>query len=114
MVRCSRVIKPTIIGWREWVGLPELQSGSLLAKIDTGAWSNTMHAIEIEIVEGGLENRVRFRQEDEGPIIERPLHKWRRVRDTGGHESMRPVIRTTLEMASFDFDVVTVRISAKA
>ena len=105
MVRCSRVIKPTIIGWREWVGLPELQSGSLLAKIDTGAWSNTMHAIEIEIVEGGLENRVRFRQEDEGPIIERPLHKWRRVRDTGGHESMRPVIRTTLEIASLDFDI---------
>ena len=52
------MIRPAIIGWREWVGLPELQGSPLLAKIDTGAWSNTLHASEIEIIEGQPETRI--------------------------------------------------------
>ena len=79
--------------------------GSEGYSVPTQSILETMAASFSAMLEGELESRVRFRQEDEGPIIERPLHKWRRVRDTGGHESMRPVIRTTLEMASFDFDV---------
>ena len=99
------MIRPAIIGWREWVGLPELQGSPLLAKIDPGAWSNTLHASEIEIIEGQPETRIRFRLQDDCDWVERPLFKWRRVRDTGGHESLRPVIRTSLEIASRDFDV---------
>ena len=95
--------RPAIIGWREWIGLPELNRGPLLAKIDTGAWSNTLHAAEIEVLESLPESKVRFRIEEDW--IERPIFKWRRIRDTGGHETMRPVIRTTIEIASRDFDV---------
>ncbi len=122
-----------MIGWREWVGIPELEDDPLLAKMDTGAWSNTLHASDIEIIESDLESRVRFRLgsdgvlgnndewieiiesdlesrvrfrlESDGEWIERPVHDWRRVRDTGGHETMRPVIRTTLQMAGMDFDI---------
>lgn len=85
--------------------MPELQRAPVLAKIDTGAWSNTLHATDIEIVESSLESRIRFRLEEEGRWIERPLSRWRRIRDTSGHETMRPVIRTTIEIASRDFDV---------
>lgn len=85
--------------------MPELQRAPVLAKIDTGAWSNTLHATDIEIVESSLESRIRFRLEDDGRWIERPLSRWRRIRDTSGHETMRPVIRTTIEIASRDFDV---------
>jgi len=99
------VIRPAIVGWREWVGMPELQRAPVLAKIDTGAWSNTLHATDIEIVESSLESRIRFRLEEDGRWIERPLSRWRRIRDTSGHETMRPVIRTTIEIASRDFDV---------
>ena len=99
------MIRPAIIGWREWCGLPELQKARLLAKVDTGAWSNTLHAADIEVIEGIPETRVHFRLEEDGPWIERPIQKWRRIRDTGGHETLRPVIRTTLEVASRDFDV---------
>lgn len=94
-----------MIGWREWVGIPELEDDPLLAKMDTGAWSNTLHASDIEIIESDLESRVRFRLEEGGEWIERPVHDWRRVRDTGGHETMRPVIRTTLQIAGMDFDI---------
>lgn len=99
------MIRPAIVGWREWVGMPELQRAPVLAKIDTGAWSNTLHATDIEIVESSLESRIRFRLEEDGRWIERPLSRWRRIRDTSGHETMRPVIRTTIEIASRDFDV---------
>jgi hypothetical protein len=94
-----------MIGWREWVGIPELEDGALLAKMDTGAWSNTLHASDIEIIESDLESRVRFRLEEDGEWIERPVYDWRRVRDTGGHETMRPVIRTSLQIAGMDFDI---------
>jgi len=99
------VIRPAIVGWREWVGLPELSRPPILAKIDTGAWSNTLHAADIEIIESSPETRIRFRLEEGSRWSERPLHRWRRIRDTGGHETMRPVIMTTIEIASRDFDV---------
>ena len=85
------MIRPAVVGWREWVGLPEIQRLPILAKIDTGAWSNTLHAAGIEIIESVPESRI--------------IDKWRRIRDTGGHETLRPVIRTTIEIASRDFDV---------
>ena len=70
-----------MIGWREWVGIPELENAPLLAKMDTGAWSNTLHASDIEVVESDMETRVRFRLEHGGRWIERPLHDWRRARE---------------------------------
>jgi len=94
-----------MVGWREWVGIPELDDEPLLAKMDTGAWSSTLHASEIEIIESDLENIVRFRLGEDSDWIERPVSGWRRIRDTGGHETLRPVIRTTLEMAGMDFDI---------
>ena len=94
-----------MIGWREWVGTPELDSQPFKAKIDTGAWSNTMHAVDIEVVESDIETHVRFRLEEGGDWIERPLYDWRRVRDTGGHDTLRPVIRTCLEIAGGDYDI---------
>ena len=94
-----------MIGWREWVGMPELEGEPLLAKMDTGAWSNTLHASDIEVIESDLETQVRFRLSEDGEWVERPLSDWRRVRDTGGHETMRPVIRTTLEIAGMDYDI---------
>ena len=99
------MIRPAVVGWREWVGLPEFQRSPILAKIDTGAWANTLHAADIEIIESNLETKIRFRLEEGSRWSERPLHRWRRIRDTGGHETMRPVIRTTIEIASRDFDV---------
>ena len=101
----ERVIRPAVVGWREWAGLPEIQRLPILAKIDTGAWSNTLHAADIEIIESVPESRIRFKLEEKGKWFERPIDKWRRIRDTGGHETLRPVIRTTIEIASRDFDV---------
>ena len=103
--RSDRVSRRTVLGWREWIGLPELESHPTLAKMDTGAWSNTLHAEEITLTNNGMEQIVRFRLSKNGNWIERPLFDWRRVRDTGGHDTLRPVIRTTLEIAGQDHDI---------
>ena len=50
----------TVLGWREWIGLPELETGATLAKMDTGAWSNTLHAEEISLTNNGMEQIVKF------------------------------------------------------
>ena len=59
----------TVLGWREWIGLPELETAATLAKMDTGAWSNTLHTEEISLSNNGMEQIVRFRLSKNGNWI---------------------------------------------
>ena len=70
-----------------------------------GVGSNTLHARVRAVSESYPETQVRCRLSEDGEWVERPLSDWRRVLDTGGHETMRPVIRTTLEIAGMDYDI---------
>jgi hypothetical protein len=94
-----------IIGWREWVTLPDLGLGAVKAKIDTGAKTSSLHAFDVELEERGTKTYVRFKvhplQCDASVVVAcRALLVDRRpVTDSGGHRQERYVIRTTLVLA---------------
>lgn len=96
-------LKP-IIGWREWVALPDLGIAAVKPKIDTGARSSSLHAMGIEEFRRSDALWVRFRVhpiqrntqitvEAEAEVLE-----YRNVTSSSGQRSLRPVILTDIEV----------------
>ena len=94
-----------VLGWREWVALPDLGIGRLRAKVDTGARSSALHVdAHWRLVERGAP-WVGFRLHlgrREPRTIEAfaPVHDERDVVDSGGHRSQRIFLHTTLQLGA--------------
>jgi len=93
-----------LVGWREWVGLPELGVQMVKAKIDTGARSSALHAWNIRRFEKDGAPWVAFdlhpMQRDNNVVIacQAPILGERRVRSSSGAIQLRYVIKTVLEL----------------
>lgn len=93
-----------IIGWREWLALPELGVPCIKAKIDTGARSSALHAFDVESFQANGQEMVRFKihpqQRETTQVItaEAPLLEHREVRNSGGNAELRPVISTSVNI----------------
>jgi hypothetical protein len=92
------------IGWREYVGLPDLGIPNIRAKIDTGARTSALHATRQRIIE-----------QDDGPWVEfhvpvpgtpgstrcrAKLVDRRHIKNTSGVPEERTVVRTRLVIDS--------------
>lgn len=93
-----------VIGWREWLALPDLNVPFVKAKIDTGARSSSLHAFDIETVKRSGQKFVRFRihphQRNDTHFVdaEAEVLEFRTVRSSNGEVSQRPVIITHVEV----------------
>ncbi len=89
-----------LLGWREWVALPELGIETIKAKVDTGARSSALHTFELESFKEDGVAKIRFcihpYQHDLSIVRDcvAELIDERNVTDSGGHSELRPVILT--------------------
>ncbi len=99
------------IGWREWVGLPQLGIPLLKAKIDTGARTSALHTYALETFDKGGALWVRFQlhpvqmREDISITAESPVLDRRWVTDSGGHQEYRYVVQSELQITGQLFPI---------
>jgi hypothetical protein len=101
----ARIIKePLTVGWREWVGLPDLGVDAIKAKIDTGARTSALHAYAIEPFRRRGALWLRFglqplQQSDAFKVTcEARAIDQRTVRNSGGGVEKRYIITTLLRL----------------
>ena len=93
-----------LVGWREWVRLPELGVDRVKVKVDTGARTSALHAQDLVSFREGeqefvsftlhpLQNNTQVALQCKAPVLEHRV-----IKDSGGHEETRVVIETTVEL----------------
>ena len=91
-----------VIGWREWVALPQIGIDQIKVKVDTGARTSALHAFYVEKIEHHGRNQVMFRvhptQKRTDIVVEclADIFDERNVSDSGGHRENRIVIKTPI------------------
>jgi ribosomal protein S6--L-glutamate ligase len=97
-----------LIGRIEWVHLPDVKL-KFKARIDTGAKTTSMHAVNIEEVEQRGELFVKFQTVDpEGKPVDlvRKVDTTQRVSNTGGFVTKRYVIKEKIKMGGVEREVL--------
>ena len=103
--------KLPVLGWREWVSLPELGVKQIRCKVDTGARTSALHAFYIdEFVRDDI-NMVRFGLHPVQGNTEKEIHceaevvDRRDVSDSGGHTEKRYVIKTRVVLGQSSWPI---------
>ncbi len=92
------------IGWREWVGLPDLGVKSIKAKVDTGARSSSLHVRGLELEDRDGVTWASFdvypaQRGAQGVVrADAKILEFRSVRSSSGKASKRPVIVTCISL----------------
>lgn len=91
---------PEVIGWRERISLPEFGIEHIPAKIDTGARTAALHAVDQSVFEVDGERWVEFmipvhNRRSSGRVRTRVVDE-REIKNTGGIPERRLIVRTQL------------------
>ena len=105
------VSAPLVLGWEEWVALPELGLPAIKAKVDTGARTSALHAFYVEPFRRVRSRKVRFgvhpvprRNDIEVECIARLVDR-REVRSSNGEREERYVIETPIRIGDREWPI---------
>ncbi len=106
-----------VMGWREWIAIPELGIDRIKVKVDTGARTSALHAYQMERFRRGGKSMIRFKvypkQRSNKTVIatEAAVIDTRGVRSSTGIQTIRPVIQTIVRLGdvSWPIEVTLVR-----
>ena len=93
-----------LIGWREWVSLPQLGIDRVKVKVDTGARTSAIHAADLVATQEDGQEYVSFTlhplQENTQVSVacRAPVKEHRVIKDSGGREETRVVIETNVQL----------------
>lgn len=106
----------TIVGWREYVDLPEWGVERVLAKIDTGARTSAMHVenlvhttedtVSFEVVKSRKKSAVH-------QTIEATIVRTTRIRTSTGQDHERYVVETLMRLGQHEKRIQLTLVSRK-
>ena len=100
-----------VIGWREWVGLPDFGIKTIKVKVDTGARTSSLHAFDDHVFDRDGVQWVGFKihpvqRKSNKPVkAEAMVLEFRSVRSSSGVAALRPVIITNVELLGITWPV---------
>lgn len=100
-----------VVGWDEWISLPELGLVAILAKVDTGAQTSALHAVNIHSYKKDGVERVKY---EVHPLPNRPdvtiecdsqVVTRRNVISSNGESEERYIVRTPFRLAGQEWPI---------
>ena len=96
---------PLVIGWAEYVDIPEWDVKHMRAKMDTGARSSALHVENIEEIG---QNRIRFdvrlhrKKRDRRVTVEAPISRRGKVRPSSGVSQTRYFVKANVRIGGVE------------
>ncbi|MEE4601087.1 MAG: ATP-dependent zinc protease [Desulfobacteraceae bacterium] len=103
--------KKMVIGWREWLALPDLGIQAIKAKVDTGARTSALHTFGLEPFEKDGTLKVKFtvhplqRRNDIEVCCVADVVDRRRVTSSDGQNEKRYVIQTIVALGDIRWPI---------
>jgi len=100
-----------LIGWQEWCALPKLALPAIKAKIDSGAKTSTLHALDIypfhrhgklfiQFLVHPLQRTQKLETACTALVVDQ-----RTVMNSGGHKELRYVITTAITLGQMTWEI---------
>jgi hypothetical protein len=95
-------LEKVIIGWREWIELPEWKI-KMKAKIDTGAKSSSLDVVSMEKIKNNIHYTIRLsRKKDSTLDVISPLHRMTTVKSSNGQKQERYFVMVPIVLGGIE------------